>query len=98
MGIFGKTKEKAFVSNGRLVEIINENDAYIEEGITEKGYKALERQLERRYLYRNVESISPTGSSGIIIVKYKDLKVRSEIEVKLIKEQLIKEAGFDIER
>ena len=98
MGIFGKTKEKPFISNGRLVEIINENDAYIEEGITEKGYKALERQLQRRYLYSNVESISPTGSSGIIIVKYKDLKVRSEIEVKLIKEQLIKEAGFDIER
>ena len=91
MGIFGKTKEKPFISNGRLVEIVNENDAYT-------GYKALERQLERRYLYRNVESISPTGSSGIIIVKYKDLKVRSEIEVKLIKEQLIKEAGFDIER
>ncbi len=97
MGIFGKTKEKPFISNGRLVEIVNENDAY-KEGIAETGYKALERQLERRYLYRNVESISPTGSSGIIIVKYKDLKVRSEIEVKLIKEQLIKEAGFDIER
>ena len=97
MGIFGKTKEKPFISNGRLVEIVNENDAYTE-GIAETGYKALERQLERRYLYRNVESISPTGSSRIIIVKYKDLKVRSEIEVKLIKEQLIKEAGFDIER
>lgn len=93
MGIFGKAKEKPFISNGRLVEIVNENDAYTE-GIAETGYKA----LERRYLYRNVESISPTGSSGIIIVKYKDLKVRSEIEVKLIKEQLIKEAGFDIER
>ena len=51
MGIFGKTKEKPFISNGRLVEIINENDAYTE-GIAETGYKALERQLERRYLYR----------------------------------------------
>lgn len=99
MGLFGKTKELPFESNGRLVEVINQNDAYLDEGIEEKkSYKALERQLERRYLYRNVESISPTGSSGIIIVKYKDLKVRSEIEVKLIKEQLIKEAGFDIER
>ena len=41
--IFGKTKEKSFFSNGRLVEIINENDAYIEEGIDEKDYKVLER-------------------------------------------------------
>ena len=29
MGIFGKTKEKPFISNGRLVEIINENGTEI---------------------------------------------------------------------
>ena len=95
MGLFGKTKELSFKSNGRLIEVINQNDAYLEEGIDEKGYKALERQLERRYLYRNVESITPTGTFGIIIVKYKDLKVRSEEEVAEIRRQLRKEAGFE---
>lgn len=99
MGLFGKTKELPFESNGRLVEVINQNDAYLDEGIEEKkSYKALERQLERRFLYRNVESITPTGTFGIVIVKYKDLKVRSEFEVKQMKENLRKEAGLDIER
>ena len=99
MGLFGKTRELPFESNGRLVEVINQNDAYLDEGIEEKkSYKALERQLERRFLYRNVESITPTGTFGIVIVKYKDLKVRSEFEVKQMRENLRKEAGLDIER
>ena len=96
MGLFGKTKEFPFESNGRLVEVINQNDAYLDEGIEEKkSYKALERQLERRFLYRNVESITPTGTFGIVIVKYKDLKVRSEEEVAEIRRQLRKEAGLE---
>ena len=96
MGLFGKTKELPFESNGRLIEVINQNDADLEEGIEEKkSYKALERQLERRFLYRNVESITPTGTFGIIIVKYKDLKVRSEAEVAEIRRQLRKEAGLE---
>ncbi|MBF1207689.1 MAG: hypothetical protein HXM11_02110 [Fusobacterium periodonticum] len=96
MGLFGKTKELPFVSNGRLIEVINQNDAYLDEGIEEKkSYKALERQLERRFLYRNVESITPTGTFGIVIVKYKDLKVRSEEEVAEIRRQLRKEAGLE---
>ena len=96
MGLFGKTKELPFVSNGRLIEVINQNDAYLDEGIEEKKrYKALERQLERRFLYRNVESITPTGTFGIVIVKYKDLKVRSEEEVAEIRRQLRKEAGLE---
>ena len=33
MGLFGKTKELPFVSNGRLIEVINQNDAYLDEGI-----------------------------------------------------------------
>ena len=57
--------------------------------------KALERQLERRFLYRNVESITPTGTFGIVIVKYKDLKVRSEAEVAEMRRQLRKEAGLE---
>ena len=96
MGLFGKTKELPFESNGRLVEVINQNDAYLDEGIEEKkSYKALERQLERRFLYRNVESITPTGTFGIVIVKYKDLKVHSEEEVAEIRRQLRKEAGLE---
>lgn len=98
MGFFGKKEEKPFISNNSLVEIVSDSNAYIEEGISEKGYKALEKQLERRFLYRNVESITSTGSTGIVIVKYKDLKVRSEFEVKQMRENLRKEAGLDIER
>ncbi len=96
MGLFGKTKELPFESNGRLVEVINQNDAYLDEGIEEKkSYKALERQLERRFLYRNVESITPTGTFGIVIVKYKDLKVRSEEEVTEMRKQLRRDAGLE---
>jgi hypothetical protein len=96
MGLFGKTKELPFVSNGRLIEVINQNDAYLDEGIEEKkSYKALERQLERRFLYRNVESITPTGTFGIVIVKYKDLKVRSEAEVAEMRKQLRRDAGLE---
>ena len=68
------------------------------EGIDEKGYSALEKQLERRFLYRNVESVISTGNASLVIVKYKDLKVRSEFEVKQMRENLRKEAGLDIER
>ena len=96
MELFGKTKELPFVSNGRLIEVINQNDAYLDEGIEEKkSYKALERQLERRFLYRNVESITPTGTFGIVIVKYKDLKVRSEAEVAEMRKQLRRDAGLE---
>ena len=96
MGLFGKTKELPFVSNGRLIEVINQNDAYLDEGIEEKkSYKALERQLERRFLYRNVESITPTGTFGIVIVKYKDLKVRSQAEVAEMRKQLRRDAGLE---
>ena len=76
MGFFGKKEEKPFISNNSLVEIINSNDAYLNEGIDEKGYSALEKQLERRFLYRNVESVISTGNASLVIVKYKDLKVR----------------------
>ena len=31
MGLFGKTKELPFESNGRLIEVINQNDAYLED-------------------------------------------------------------------
>lgn len=56
------------------------------------------KKVIKRYLYRNIEAIYPTATTGIVIVKYKDLKVRSEMEVKLLKEQLRKEAGLDIEK
>ena len=98
MGFFGKKEEKPFISNNSLVEIINSNDAYLNEGIDEKGYSALEKQLERRFLYRNVESVISTGNASLVIVKYKDLDVRSEFEVKQMRENLRKEAGLDIER
>ena len=98
MGFFRKKEEKPFISNNSLVEIINSNDAYLNEGIDEKGYSALEKQLERRFLYRNVESVISTGNASLVIVKYKDLKVRSEFEVKQMRENLRKEAGLDIER
>ena len=95
MGFFRKKEEKPFISNNSLVEIINSNDAYLNEGIDEKGYSALEKQLERRFLYRNVESVISTGNASVVIVKYKDLKVRSEEEVAEIRRQLRKEAGLE---
>ena len=91
MGFFGNNKEKKeFVSNNKLVELIPHygNGQSIEN---------IEDKIELRYLYRNVERIDflVTGSA---LVKYKDLKVRSEFEVKQIREQLRREAGLDIER
>ncbi|WP_337742636.1 hypothetical protein [Fusobacterium gonidiaformans] len=97
MGLFGKTEPKPFVSNNRLVEIVHDSAAY-KEGISEKGYEALEKQLERRFLYRNVDSVISTGSSSTVIVKYKDLKVRSEFEVKKMREEMEREAGLDLGR
>ena len=95
MGLFGKKEPKPFVSNNMLVEIISFLGAS-EEGISEKGYKALEKQLERRYLYRNVESVDLEGE--IALVKYKDLKVRSEFEVKKMREDMEREAGLNLGR
>lgn len=80
MGWFGN--EKKFKSNNKLFEIVCGNTIQIEE------------QVEERYLYRNIESVEYSGSSGTAMIKYKDLKVRSEMEVKMIGEQLFKEAGL----
>lgn len=45
-------------------------------------------------LYRNVEDIQyvPTTTA---IIKYKDLKVRSEMEVEQIRKELRREAGLE---
>lgn len=91
MGFFGNNKEKKeFVSNNKLVELITTYG-------NGKSIENIEDKIELRYLYRNVERIDflVTGSA---LVKYKDLKVRSEFEVKQIREQLRREAGLDIER
>lgn len=91
MGFFGNNKEKKeFVSNNKLVELITHSG-------NGKSIENIEDKIELRYLYRNVERIDflVTGSA---LVKYKDLKVRSEFEVKQIREQLRREAGLDIER
>ena len=84
MGLFGGGNKKEFVSNGKLFEYISAcGDS-----------KKLEDELEKRYLYRNIEDIQylpPTDA----VVKYKDLKVRSEEEVADIRRQLRKEAGLE---
>lgn len=90
MGFFGKKEEKEFVSNGKLVEVINNVENY-------NVLSTLEDEIEKRYLYRNVEKIDYLISGGAII-KYKDLKVRSAMEVEQIKKQLRKEAGLDLGR
>ena len=97
MGLFGNKQPKPFVSNGRLVEILSSSNG-VQEGISGNGTEVIEKLIERRYLYRNVESVSPAGSSDVIIIKYKDLKVRSEMEVKMMREKMRKDAGLDIER
>ena len=84
MGLFGGGNKKEFVSNGKLFEYI----------ATVGNYSKLEDELEKRYLYRNVEKIDYLISGGAI-VKYKDLKVRSEEEVAEIRRQLRKEAGLE---
>jgi len=84
MRLFGGGNKKEFVSNGKLFEYISAcGDS-----------KKLEDELEKRYLYRNIEDIQylpPTYA----IVRYKDLKVRSEEEVAEIRRQLRKEAGLE---
>ena len=94
MGFFGTKTEKAFQSNNRLVEIITSYDPD-SRGLTWK--EIIEKEVEKRYLYRNIETIS-FGADNNVIIKYKDLKVRTEMEVKLLKEQLRKEAGLDLGR
>ena len=84
MGLFGGGNKKEFVSNGKLFEYISAcGDS-----------KKLEDELEKRYLYRNIEDIQylPTTDA---VVRYKDLKVRSEEEVAEIRRQLRKEAGLE---
>mgnify|MGYP006971307001 CR=1 FL=1 len=87
MGFFGKKEERAFISNDKLVEVIKNTE-------NSKILSTLEDEIEKRYLYRNVEKIDYLISGGAII-KYKDLKVRSEEEVAEIRRQLRKEAGLE---
>ena len=84
MGLFGGGNKKEFVSNGKLFEYISAcGDS-----------KKLEDELEKRYLYRNIMDIQylPTTDA---VVRYKDLKVRSEAEVAEMRKQLRKEAGLE---
>jgi putative DNA-binding response regulator len=84
MGFFGGDNKKEFTSNGKLFEYIT----------TCGDSKKLEDELEKRMLYRNVEDIQyvPTTTA---IIKYKDLKVRSEMEVEQIRKELRREAGLE---
>ncbi len=84
MGLFGGGNKKEFVSNGKLFEYI----------ATVGNYSKLEDELEKRYLYRNIEDIQYLPNATAI-VRYKDLKVRSEEEVAEIRRQLRKEAGLE---
>lgn len=84
MGLFNKSS-KSFKSNNLLFQIISGSPREIEE------------KLEEVSLYRNIESIQNYASASILI-KYKDLKVRSPLEVENIKKQLLKEAGLEFER
>lgn len=84
MGLFGGGNKKEFVSNGKLFEYISAcGDS-----------KKLEDELEKRYLYRNIEDIQYLPPANAV-VRYKDLKVRSEEEVAEIRRQLRKEAGLE---
>lgn len=84
MGLFGGGNKKEFVSNGKLFEYI----------ATGGNYLKLEDELEKRYLYRNIEDIQYLPPANAV-VRYKDLKVRSEAEVAEIRRQLRKEAGLE---
>ncbi|WP_338944248.1 hypothetical protein LDK12_07305 [Fusobacterium pseudoperiodonticum] len=84
MGLFGGGNKKEFVSNGKLFEYI----------ATGGNYLKLENELEKRYLYRNIEDIQYLPPANAV-VRYKDLKVRSEEEVAEIRRQLRKEAGLE---
>ena len=84
MGLFGGGNKKEFVSNGKLFEYIATGGSYLK----------LEDELEKRYLYRNIEDIQYLPPANAV-VRYKDLKVRSEAEVAEIRRQLRKEAGLE---
>ena len=84
MGLFGCGNKKEFVSNGKIFEYVT----------TVGNYSKLEDELEKRYLYRNIEDIQYLPNATAI-VRYKDLKVRSEEEVAEIRRQLRKEAGLE---
>lgn len=84
MGLFGGGNKKEFLSNGKLFEYI----------ATGGNYLKLEDELEKRYLYRNIEDIQYLPPANAV-VRYKDLKVRSEEEVAEIRRQLRKEAGLE---
>lgn len=85
MGFF--TNKKEFVSNGKLFEYIS----------TGGDFTTLEDELEKRDLYRNIEDIQYLVGKGAM-VKYKDLKVRSEMEVEQKRKQLRRDAGLDMGR
>ncbi|WP_314812056.1 hypothetical protein [Fusobacterium pseudoperiodonticum] len=89
MGLFGGGNKvaKPFQSNNKLVEVIKNTE-------NSKILSTLEDEIEKRYLYRNVEKIDYLISGGAI-VKYKDLKVRSEEEVAEIRKQLRRDAGLE---
>lgn len=89
MGLFGGGNKvaKPFQSNNKLVEVIKNTE-------NSKILSTLEDEIEKRYLYRNVEKIDYL-ISGRAIVKYKDLKVRSEEEVAEIRKQLRRDAGLE---
>ena len=87
MGFFGGNEKKEFVSNGKLFEYIS----------TCGDTKKLEDELEKRYLYRNIEDIQYLPPADAV-VKYKDLKVRSQMEVEQIRKQLRRDAGLDMGR
>ena len=84
MGLFGGGNKKEFVSNGKLFEYIATGGSYLK----------LEDELEKRYLYRNIEDIQYLPPANAV-VRYKDLKVRAEEEVAEIRRQLRKEAGLE---
>ncbi len=84
MGLFCGGNKKEFVSNGKIFEYVT----------TVGNYSKLEDELEKRYLYRNIEDIQYLPNATAI-VRYKDLKVRSEEEVAEIRRQLRKEAGLE---
>ncbi|WP_315322929.1 hypothetical protein [Fusobacterium pseudoperiodonticum] len=84
MGLFGGGNKKEFVSNDKLFEYVSTGGDFV----------TLEDELEKRNLYRNIEDIQYLVGRGAM-VKYKDLKVRSEEEVAEIRRQLRKEAGLE---
>ena len=89
MGLFGGGNKvvKTFQSNNKLVEVIHNTE-------NRNILSTLEDEIEKRYLYRNIEDIQYLPNATAI-VRYKDLKVRSEEEVAEIRRQLRKEAGLE---